>query len=245
MGKVFVVGDLHGNYRGLLQCLEKSNFDKENDTLIQLGDVADGWSEVPECVDELLSIKNLISIRGNHDVWTYDWFKTGAAPLIWTQQGGQATINAYVRTGKLVDENHRAFWNNQQDWYIDDKNRLFIHAGWDYMHPGSWEQQASLRVNAGSIARECHWDRFLIQGARSAFGLKNRPDGKFNPLEQFHEIYIGHTADNTGPRQYGNLWNLDTGSGWSGKLTIMDIDSKEYWQSDLAPVLYPDENGRR
>ena len=36
------MGDIHGNYRGLLQCLEKSNFDYDNDKLIQLGDVVDG-----------------------------------------------------------------------------------------------------------------------------------------------------------------------------------------------------------
>ena len=57
--KTFVIGDVHGNNRALLQCLEKSGFDKENDKLISLGDIADGWSEVPQCVETLLSIKNL------------------------------------------------------------------------------------------------------------------------------------------------------------------------------------------
>ena len=28
------------------------------------------------------------------------------------------------------------------------------------------------------------------------------------------------------------------GAGWSGKLTIMDIETKKYWQSDLTPNLY-------
>lgn len=41
-----------------------------------------------------------------------------------------------------------------------------------------------------------------------------------------------------------NVWNLDTGSGFSGKLTIMDIDTKEFWQSDFVRELYPNENGR-
>jgi len=35
------------------------------------------------------------------------------------------------------------------------------------------------------------------------------------------------------------VWDLDTGAGWSGKLTIMmDIDTKEYWQSELSKDLY-------
>lgn len=254
--KTFVIGDIHGNYRALLQCLERSGFNKEIDTLIQLGDVADGWSETAECVEELLSIPNLISIRGNHDVWCHDWLMLGLTPILWTEQGGKATMASYVRTGLLVDKHHKDFWKDQLDWYIDDKNRLFIHAGWDYTYRpleltvGNlsdrtlFELQANLKVNAGTIARECHWDRSLISGARSAFGNKNNPAGKFKALEQFNEIYIGHTADNNGPVQYSNLWNLDSGSGWNGRLTIMDIDTKEFWQSDFATLLYPEERGR-
>jgi serine/threonine protein phosphatase 1 len=239
--KKFVIGDIHGSNKALLQVLEKSGFDRESDLLISLGDIADGWNEVPECVDTLLSIKNLIAIRGNHDVWCYDWFEMGASPLIWTQQGGQATLDAYVRTGKMTEDSHKAFWKNQVDYHIDDDNRLFIHGGWDYVE--GFPRGAMLPVNAGSIAKECHWDRSVLSGARSAFGDKNRP-GKFKALEQFKEIYIGHTAMNGEPKQFGNLWNLDTGAGWNGQLTIMDIDSKEFWQSDFTTVLHPEERGR-
>lgn len=239
--KKFVIGDLHGSNKALLQVLEKSGFDKESDLLISLGDIADGWNEVSECVDTLLSIKNLVAIRGNHDVWCYDWFEYGRTPLIWTQQGGKATMDSYVRTGKLTEDSHKSFWKNQIDYHIDDDNRLFIHGGWDYME--GFPRGAELPVNAGSIAKECHWDRSLLEGARSAFGDKNRP-GKFKALEQFKEIYIGHTAMNGQPKQFGNLWNLDTSAGWNGQLTIMDIDSKEFWQSDFTTVLHPGEKGR-
>lgn len=239
--KKFVIGDIHGSNKALLQVLEKSGFDKESDLLISLGDIADGWNEVPECVDTLLSIKNLVAIRGNHDVWCYDWFEYGRTPLIWTQQGGKATLDAYVRTGKMTEDSHKAFWKNQIDYHIDDENRLFIHGGWDYME--GFPRGAELPVNAGSIAKECHWDRSLLQGARSAFFDKNRP-GKFKALEQFKEIYIGHTAMNGQPKQFSNLWNLDTGAGWNGQLTIMDIDTKEFWQSDNVKELHPDQLGR-
>jgi serine/threonine protein phosphatase 1 len=239
--KKFVIGDLHGSNKALLQVLEKSGFDKESDLLISLGDIADGWNEVPECVDTLLSIKNLISIRGNHDVWVYDWFEYGKTPILWTEQGGQATLDAYVRTEKLIEESHKEFWKNQIDWYIDDENRLFIHAGWDYME--GFPHGATLPVNAGSIAKECHWDRSLLKGAYSAFGDKNCK-GRFKALDQFKEIYIGHTAMNGEPKQFNNLWNMDTGAGWNGQLTIMDINSKEFWQSDFTTVLHPGERGR-
>lgn len=239
----FVMGDIHGNYRGLLQCLKESNFDYENDTLIQLGDVCDGWSETSECVDELLKIKNLFSIRGNHDVWCYDWFNYGRTPNLWTQQGGKATIDSYMRTEKFLTQSHKDFWNNQIDWYIDNDNRLFIHGGWDYIAP-TFEQGVSYTVKAGSIAKECHWNRSLLMGAKAAT-LFNKKNGSFKALKKFKEIYIGHTAEEDHKvHNYLNLWNMDSGSGWNGRLSIMNIDTKEIWYSDFSKDLYPNEKGR-
>jgi serine/threonine protein phosphatase 1 len=35
-----------------------------------------------------------------------------------------------------------------------------------------------------------------------------------------------------------NIYNIDTGAGHNGRLTIMNIETKEYWQSDLVEELY-------
>jgi serine/threonine protein phosphatase 1 len=32
---------------------------------------------------------------------------------------------------------------------------------------------------------------------------------------------------------------MDTGAAFTGVLSIMDIDTKEYWQSDLLPLYIP------
>ena len=37
---------------------------------------------------------------------------------------------------------------------------------------------------------------------------------------------------------------MDTGGGFNGKVTAMDIDTKEYFQSDFVKELYPIETGR-
>ena len=92
-----VLGDVHGAHKAMLQCFERSHFDRENDLLICLGDVADSWPEVPECFNELEKIKNMVYVMGNHDEWLLEWFKYGRTPHIWTSQGGQATLNAYTK----------------------------------------------------------------------------------------------------------------------------------------------------
>jgi len=238
--KTFVIGDIHGAYKALLQCLERSKFDYEKDTLICLGDVADGWSEVPECIDELMKIKNLIYILGNHDIWFRDWFETGAQPLIWTEQGGQATLDAYIKRRPDCWKEHEEFIKKGHYKYIDTENRIFVHGGFlrgVEIDSQTWQTFV--------------WDRSLAEKV---------PCGYDNPhfkIREFKEVFLGHTPVNSFPSfqtkyniplntpiNAGNVWLLDTGGGWEGKVTIMDVDTHEYWQSDICADLYPNEHGR-
>ena len=54
--RTFAIGDIHGAYKALVQCFERSGFDYENDRLIVLGDVCDGYPEVKQCIDELQAL---------------------------------------------------------------------------------------------------------------------------------------------------------------------------------------------
>lgn len=247
--RTLVMGDIHGAYKALLQVLEHCEFNPEKDKLIQLGDIADGWSETALVSQYFIDLKEKyphhIFIRGNHDVWLYDWLHFGRSPMLWTQQGGQATIDSYIEYG-FIDDDHRKFYREQEDWYIDDENRLYIHAGWYY--PAGFPEGASMKVNAGSIAKECHWDRGLYETTKTAHFLRRHQENglkHFDALDQFKEVYIGHTAQtNKSINQYLNLWNCDSGAGWNGRLGVIDVDTKETWYSDNVKKLYPNERGR-
>ena len=67
-------------------------------------------------------------------------------------------------------------------------------------------------------------------------------------LKLYPEVFIGHTPTihlgSKKPLQAACVWNLDTGAGFTGPLTIMDVDSKHYWQSDEVHTLYPGEEPR-
>jgi serine/threonine protein phosphatase 1 len=67
-------------------------------------------------------------------------------------------------------------------------------------------------------------------------------------VEEFERVFIGHTScfrlDKGNPVWAGGVINLDTGAGWNGVLTIMDVDTEEYWQSDNVRKLYPNTVGR-
>ena len=231
--KRFVVGDIHGAYKALKQCVELSHIDKEKDMLFCIGDVADGWPEVPECFNELLTFKNLIYVRGNHDEWMLKHIGDASKPSIWLDQGGRATIDAYFqapvdRKDELFE--HLAFLRNTPYYHLTEDNKLFVHGGYNYFAED---------ILKNTIPDEFLWDRDLIKHA--LLGKQKRWLG----LDKFNEVYIGHTAmRNARVFNYHNLWNLDTGAGWKGKLTIMDIDTKEIFQSDSVEDLYPDVRGR-
>ena len=238
--KTFVIGDIHGVYKALLQCLERSRFDYDNDRLVVIGDVCDGYPDVVECFDELLKITNLIYIWGNHDKWAYDFY-TGAtygfAQPFWIKQGGAATFDAYAKIGgmpaahlKILKDAHVALEEK-----ISGVLRLFVHGGID---PNKKLEKQDPEL--------CMWDRQLLYSAREKHYQK-KEDYKFGGYD---EIFIGHTSTQglsktTLPLHFCNVWNLDTGAGWNGKLTIMDVETKEYWQSDPTPELYGGIQGRR
>lgn len=246
--KTFVIGDIHGAHKALVQCLERSGFDKENDLLITLGDIVDGWSEVIEVVDELLTITNRIDIRGNHDQWFMDWYLTGVAKHQWLSQGGQVTFDAYLNLMRenldKFNEHIYQFFGKQDFHYLDDNNRLFVHGGLP-----NWECDP----DAVSVD-ELMWDRHMYEVALY-HESRNRVEKEQLSFKRYNEIFIGHTSTTYNmnwrigpsfvPLHLTNLWNLDQGAGWEGKLSIMDVDTKEYWQSDLVGKLYPDEKGRR
>ncbi|MBF0216112.1 MAG: metallophosphoesterase [Candidatus Omnitrophica bacterium] len=220
----FVIGDIHGNYRGLKQCLERSKFDHENDLLVSLGDICDRITETREVFDELVKIKNFKMVIGNHDLWMLEWYRTGHAPGDWAYNGGYKTMTSYEF--KKPPESHIALLDGAKI-LIKLGNYLFVHGGLD-LSKELTSQEENFVV----------WDRTFIEDAWMTH-MKD-PQKKYFDAES---IFLGHTPTQTWdkgiPQRFCNVWCLDTGSGlWDGKLSIMDIQTKEYWQSDSVSKLY-------
>jgi len=221
--KTFAIGDIHGAYKAMMQCFERSKFDYKKDRLIVMGDVCDGYPEVRQCIDELLKIKHCDLIIGNHDMWALDWALRGDKPEIWTSQGGDRTMASY--NGGPMPQTHIDFLKSGHLW-LEVGNKLFVHAG--------FVPDLPLEQNSAQVLV---WDRDLLKDAWEAANYRREAQ-----ITKYDDIFIGHTTTELyrtlQPIHVCNVWDLDTGAGWSGKLTIMDIDTKEYWQSELSKDLY-------
>lgn len=211
---VFAIGDIHGNIKSLKECLTFSSFDYENDFLYILGDVCDGFFSTRTCVDELLKINHRVVIRGNHDEWFMNWFTHGVELPVWTSQGGLATLGSYGFKRENVPQSHKEFFNNSVYYYVDDQRRLFVHGGYRAYIGKTAETEEPFHLM---------WDRQLIEYARE------------HPIKDYTHVFVGHTTTQLYkyyvPLKANNLTMLDTGGGWNGRLTIMNVDTFEYWQS--------------
>lgn len=226
--RTLVLGDVHGGHRALLQCFDRSGFDYDTDRLIFLGDAVDGWSESPAVIEELRQIHNLIYILGNHDIWFMDWLAASWEPYVWLSQGGQATIDAYNRPEwRDLRQAHLEFLQSGVLCFVDDANRLFVHGGIDRRVSIDWQKKD-----------------YLTRDRRIFYST----DG----VRDFLEVFVGHTPttninNRRRPLNFGgsdNVWRMDTGAGWNGPLSIMEVGTRRFWQSNDVCDLYPGEDGR-
>ena len=239
--RTLVIGDIHGGLKALKQVLERAEV-TQNDTLIFLGDYVDGWSESPQVLDFLMELRethNCILLRGNHDELLQHYLETNSYNEMWKIHGGGATIDAYKKLNAAKKIEHITFLKTLKNYHLDENNRLFVHAGFTNLKG----------VDHEYFAKSLYWDRTLWEMAL-CFDEQIPKDSHFYPQRflLYEEVFIGHTPVTRiceeVPIQKANIWNVDTGAAFKGPITIMDVDSKEFWQSDTVSELYPDETGR-
>jgi len=244
MKRTLVIGDIHGGLRALHQILERANVTKE-DTLIFLGDYVDGWSQSPQVIDFLIELnhhQNCIFIRGNHDELLLDWLTSNDENIdegMWFKHGGEATVLSYANISENKKNLHIEFLKSLQDYYLDDQNRLFVHAGFTNMNGVTYEYFSKL----------FYWDRTLWETALALDESIDKSSVLYpRRFSLYNEVYIGHTPvtriEETIPIQKACVWNIDTGAAFKGPLTIVDVNTKEFWQSEPLQHLYPNEKGR-
>jgi serine/threonine protein phosphatase 1 len=239
--RTFAVGDIHGGLKALIQLIESVEVTPK-DRFIFLGDYVDGWSESAQVIQyliELSKINDCVFIKGNHDVWCEQWLATGIENRVWFNHGGKESIASYKSFTKEQKKEHLDFFKAMPLYHIDDEKRLFVHAGFTSMHGVEKEYD---QVNF-------YFDRTLWE---MALTMDKRIDenSEIYPkrLKHYAEIYIGHTPTinyfKMHPMNAINVWNVDTGAAFTGRLSAIDIETKDIFQSDILRNLYPNELGR-
>ena len=234
MGRRLVIGDIHGSYRALMRVFEKASVSYDDEVFF-VGDISDGYPETLECLRLFYSMRNFHGVIGNHDFWLMNYLSAREAPLHWLNQGGNHTVKSIDKATKRERLMYAEFLSSWP-YVLKTGNDFIMHGG-----PADFTIQELEEIS--EIKRHTYEEK-----DRSSPGYKvawNR-DYFYNTLEgtQKHlenRIIVGHTPVKNHPyvSKDGMLVNLDTGAGFNGPVTMMDIDSMEIFQSKGSDTYYP------
>ena len=239
--RTLVFGDIHGGLRALEEVLRQLN-PSESDEFIFLGDYVDGWSQAFETVEFLIDFRtrfNARFLRGNHDDLLLGWLRDEVEHPLWLRSGGSITKKSYEVITTQNRIRHIAFLESLEDYYLDNENRLFIHAGFTNLRGVQHEY----------FTKNYYWDRTLWETALSLDPRLTHADALYpSRLRHYNEIFIGHTPvtriGKQHPHRAANIWNVDTGAAFNGCLSVLEVSSKMLWQSKPVMSFYPGESGR-
>ena len=237
-----------------MEVLEKASFDKDIDTLYFTGDVSDGYPDVYECLTFLLSLPHFRPVIGNHDVWLQRYLASNLMPPIWVNQGGYNTIMNF-KSHDLTDAEKHQLAEALRSWpyVIAEDDVIITHGG-----PGDFFDEDDM-ADIARIKRELieyddsNWRGWLrtrqatVNWDRSYYEVAvydeehDKTAPKFTRYEGKKRLFVGHTeipSHKPFISEKYNLVNVDTGAGSYGCLTVMDMDTLEYWQSHKSRRLY-------
>lgn len=249
-----ITGDIHARFDALQAVLEKAAFNKDEDILYCVGDLCDRGEKPAQTLAFLSSLPNFRPVMGNHDVWLEEYLLTGLVDSDWLYNGGVNTIRNIEKAFSPAERRSLGRWMSSFPIIRIEENDIIVHGGCGpvrdmkelemlagYRRPSPFE----IRKEEDRILFEILWDRDYLFSAIKAERYetpgkyRNREYRTVPPLETDKTIWSGHSqlVDKAEPfiSPIYHLNAIDTGAGSGlGKLTLMDMDSREVWQAEIA-----------
>ena len=233
-----VVGDLHGNWKGLDRLLHDTGYQPGADILIFVGDINDHppgtGGSVRHLVDHLLALReadpDIVFVRGNHDQWFAEWLAGSGPPeLGWLWQGGIATLKSYGITGEenrwdraQVPPHHQAFITSVPVPYYCDGELVVVHAGFR-----TWEQLAAVAAGGPIAPGDLHdliWDRHFI------FAEDAETQAQFEKALGYRYLVTGHCPRGPWVNPRNRKWLLVDSPGKGSQLCAAVITGPDRYE---------------
>ncbi len=211
MKNIYAIGDIHGCFDQLLSLMDMIDIDFDNETLVFLGDYIDRGVDSYKTIDYLIRLKkyheNIIFLKGNHEQMLLEFFKSERKRMIYLLNGGQQTVDSYLREQKNSRDNpfpqkHLDFISSLKMYYTTP-DYIFVHAG---LKDGV--------VLCEQTSNDLLWirDEFI----RSDYDFGKR-------------VIFGHTPF-TKPMVTKTKIGIDTGAVYGNKLTCVKLPDVKFFQ---------------
>lgn len=215
MARTLVIGDIHGCLTALELLAGRVGL-QPGDRLVTLGDYVDRGPDSRGVIDWLLAYgrrgRNLVTLRGNHEIMMMDARHDADARRSWLGYGGRQTVRSYSPDGGEgdLDDVPEEHWNFLEATvpYLETDSHLLVHANL-YPELELVEQPDSMLF----------WEKL---------------DSTVIPHCTGKTMVCGHTAQSSGlPLDLGAAICIDTKAyskrGW---LTCLELETRCYWQAN-------------
>lgn len=202
--RIFVVGDIHGCYKKLMDALGRVQFERSTDLLLSVGDLADRGLQNIECY-ELLTTHWFHAVRGNHEQMAIDVLAGGEVDT-WIANGGQWFFLLETSKKLLVEQLIRRAEKLPFIIEVNTEREKYIIAHADYP---SDEYVYGKPVSEQLVL----WSRKRLNAAMEGDSRKIAGADKF---------IFGHTPL-VKPSLFKNQLYIDTGAVFGNTLTVIQI----------------------
>lgn len=207
-GRDLAVGDIHGHFDRLQQCLDAVGFNPHKDRLFSVGDLVDR-GPLSRAALHWLEQPWFHAVQGNHE--------SLAISLV---RGGRLDLSMYRAAGG--------------GWFIDSTavEQLRFVERFEQMPIALQVESPSGPI--GLLHADCPFDDWST--LRTWLELDDDPDvletclwsrrrlkqADITPVKGLRALLVGHTTVQS-VRQLGNVWHLDTGGWASGHFSLIDL----------------------
>ncbi|MEQ9720421.1 metallophosphoesterase [Yersinia alsatica] len=202
--RIFIVGDIHGCYKKLMDALDRVQFERATDLVVSVGDLADRGSQNLECY-ELLNAYWFRAVRGNHEQMAIDVVAGGEFDT-WIANGGRWFFS--LEEGKK----HQA----EQLIKLAEKLPLIIEVNTDsgkYVIAHA-DYPSDEYVYGKPVSEQLVvWNRKRLNAAMK---------GESNEITGADKFIFGHTPL-VKPSLFKNQLYIDTGAVFGNTLTLIQI----------------------
>lgn len=213
--RTLAIGDIHGCLEPLTKLWEAIDPTTE-DRIIFLGDYVDRGADTKGVIDFLITINqthNVTFLTGNHEEKFFLATHGGSELDDWLAHwGGKETIDSYG-TMEAIPESHWKFLRKTIP-FLETENHIFVHANLEADTPV--DQQ-------------------------TPYTLIHKKFGTPLPHQSGKTMICGHTAQTShSPLDLRHAVCIDTDPGRGGWLTCLDVNTGNYWQTNMAAEVRTD-----
>ena len=205
--RLFAISDVHGNSEALARLLAQIRL-TPSDTLVMLGDVINRGDDTRGVIEQLIAVNeycNLVCILGNHEEVLLEVLRRPEAIEQFLSMGGDSTLASYgdLSLPEQIPSQHIEFIRGFVP-YFETPEFIFVHANYCWYLPME-EQPASL----------LRWTSIEAEPPKAHLS------GKL--------VICGHSPGQV--RDLGHCICIDTGCGFGGNLTGLDLCSRQIFHS--------------